>query len=99
MLREQGAYDEAASALQDALNIARPALGSEHQLVAIYTINLASVQLARKEPAAAEALLREASADPPAVRPGSCRAVAARSPKTTGASPQPKSLLAKATTH
>jgi hypothetical protein len=45
--------------LEEALDIARPALGSEHQLVAIYTINLAAVQLARKEPAAAEALLRE----------------------------------------
>ena len=41
------------------LAIARPALGSEHQLIAIYTINLASVQLARKEPKAAEALLRD----------------------------------------
>src|SRR4030095_15394064 len=29
------------------------------QLIAIYTINLASVQLARKQPEAAEALLRE----------------------------------------
>ena len=37
-----------------------PALGSEHPLIAIYRINLASVQLARKEPAAAEGLLREA---------------------------------------
>ena len=46
--------------LQDALNIALPALGSDHQLVAIYTINLASVQLARNEAAAAEALLRQA---------------------------------------
>jgi tetratricopeptide (TPR) repeat protein len=58
-LREQRRHDEAASALQEALDIARAALGSEHQLVAIYTINLASVQLAREEPAAAETLLRE----------------------------------------
>jgi serine/threonine protein kinase/tetratricopeptide (TPR) repeat protein len=55
----QGRYDEAASALQEALDIARPALGRDHQLVAIYTINLASVQLARKQPAVAETLLRE----------------------------------------
>ena len=37
-----------------------PALGSEHPLVAIYKINLASVHLARKEAGAAEALLRQA---------------------------------------
>jgi serine/threonine protein kinase/tetratricopeptide (TPR) repeat protein len=55
----QGRYNEAASALQNALDIARPVLGNDHQLVAIYTINLASVQLKRREPAAAEALLRE----------------------------------------
>jgi hypothetical protein len=59
VLREQGLYDEAASALQEASGIARTALGSDHQLFAIYTINLASVHLVRKEPAAAEALLRE----------------------------------------
>ena len=57
---EQRKYDDAASALQDALNIALPALGSDHPLIAIYRINLASVQLARHDPAAAEALLREA---------------------------------------
>src|SRR5262245_4480113 len=55
-LSAQGRYDEAAAALENALEIARPALGRDHQLVAIYTINLASVQLARKDPAAAEAL-------------------------------------------
>ncbi len=59
VLRAEGRYDEAAAALDRALNIARPALGNEHQLVAIYTLNLASVQLSRKEPAAAEALIRE----------------------------------------
>jgi serine/threonine-protein kinase len=59
ILRDQGRYDEAAAALEAALAIARPALGSEHQLMAIYTINLASVQLARKQPEAAEALVRE----------------------------------------
>jgi tetratricopeptide (TPR) repeat protein len=36
------------------------ALGSEHPLVGIYKINLASAYLARKEPAAAEPLLRHA---------------------------------------
>jgi len=59
ILRDQGRYDEAAAALEAALDIARPALGSEHQLIAIYTINLASVQFARREPKAAEALLRD----------------------------------------
>jgi serine/threonine protein kinase/tetratricopeptide (TPR) repeat protein len=59
VLVERGRYDEAAAALQSALDIARPALGGDHQLVAIYTINLASVQLARKDPAASEALARE----------------------------------------
>ena len=59
MQLEQRRYQEAAAALEGALDIARPALGRDHQLVAIYTINLASVQLARKDPAAAEALARE----------------------------------------
>ena len=59
VLRDQGRYDEAADALEAALHMARPALGSEHQLVAIYTINLAAVELSRKQPEAAEALLRE----------------------------------------
>jgi eukaryotic-like serine/threonine-protein kinase len=59
VLRDERRYDEAATALEAALTIARPALGSDHQLVAIYTLNLASVQLSRKEPAAAEALSRE----------------------------------------
>jgi len=59
LLRDQGRDDEAAAALEAALEIARPALGPDHQLVAMYTINLASVQLARKQPRAAEALVRE----------------------------------------
>jgi Flp pilus assembly protein TadD len=45
--------------LKEALDIARAALGNDHQLVAIYAINLAVVQLERKDPATAEALLRE----------------------------------------
>ncbi|HMF95838.1 MAG TPA: serine/threonine-protein kinase [Vicinamibacterales bacterium] len=59
VLVEQGRYQEAAAALEDALEIARPALGPDHQLVAIYTLNLASVDLARRDPAAADALVRE----------------------------------------
>ena len=60
VLRDQGRDEEAAAALEEALRIARPALGSDHQLIAIYSINLASVHLARREPAAAEPLLRDA---------------------------------------
>lgn len=59
VLVDQGRYDEAMATLQSALDIARAALGRDHQLVAIYTINLASVQLARKDPQAAESLVRE----------------------------------------
>ena len=59
VLVDQQRHDEAASALQDAAGIARAALGRDNQLVAVYTINLASVRLAQKDPAAAEALLRE----------------------------------------
>jgi len=59
VLRDQGRYGEAAAALEAALDIARPALGSDHQLVAIYTLNLASVHLARDDPKAAEPLIRE----------------------------------------
>jgi tetratricopeptide (TPR) repeat protein len=60
VLAAQGRTAEAAAALQEALAIARPALGDDHQLVAIYEINLASLQLARNQPVAAETLLREA---------------------------------------
>jgi serine/threonine protein kinase/tetratricopeptide (TPR) repeat protein len=60
VLRDQGRVAEAAAALDAALAIARPALGNEHQLIAIYSSNLAAVQLARKQPEAAEALLRDA---------------------------------------
>jgi tetratricopeptide (TPR) repeat protein len=60
LLREEGRYDEAEGALKAALEIARPALGNDHQLVAIYTLNLASVHLARGEAAAAEPLIRDA---------------------------------------
>jgi tetratricopeptide (TPR) repeat protein len=59
VLRDEGRYDEAAAALQDALEIARPALGRDHQLVGIYTVNLAAVLLAQRQAKAAEGLLRE----------------------------------------
>jgi hypothetical protein len=60
VLAEQGRTDEAAAALQEALAIARPVLGSDHQLVAIYAINLAAIELALHQPVVAESLLREA---------------------------------------
>jgi tetratricopeptide (TPR) repeat protein len=59
VLAEQGRYDQAAAALEGALEIARPALGRDHQLVAIYALNLARIELGRKRPAIAEALARE----------------------------------------
>jgi tetratricopeptide (TPR) repeat protein len=58
-LREQGRYDEAAAALQQAADIMRAAFGKDHQMVAMYSLNLASVQMARNQPALAEPLLRE----------------------------------------
>src|SRR5262249_52559642 len=64
ILRDEGRYDEAAAALESALAIARPALGSEHQLIAIYTISLASVQLARTEPAAGRSATPRRFTDP-----------------------------------
>jgi hypothetical protein len=42
------------------LNIALAALGSDHQLIAIYQINLASVYLAQHQARGAEVLLRHA---------------------------------------
>jgi tetratricopeptide (TPR) repeat protein len=62
VLARQSRYAEAASALRDALNIAGPAVGTDHQLFAIYSINLASAYIAQKQPALAEPLLREALA-------------------------------------
>ena len=93
-LREQGRYDEA-DALQEALNITRGAFGNDHQLVAIYAINLASIQLARNQPAAAETLLREGLR----IRsraPGSCRFGGARCARTTGVSAPPGACSAPA---
>jgi len=49
VLLASGRNEEAASALENALAIVRPALGSDHQLVAIYTINSASVHMARQQ--------------------------------------------------
>ena len=76
-----GAKRRGGGRLQEAVAIARPALGNDHQLVAIYTINLASVQLARHEPASAETMLREGfriRAQAPSVVPGRRRHVPRR---------------------
>jgi serine/threonine protein kinase/tetratricopeptide (TPR) repeat protein len=59
VLLEERRYDEAAAAEGEAAAIATSSLGPEHQLVAIYTINLAAVNAAGGKPAAAEPLLRE----------------------------------------
>jgi serine/threonine protein kinase/tetratricopeptide (TPR) repeat protein len=59
VLLEQRRYDDAAAAESEAAAIATSSLGPDHQLFAIYTINLAAVHVAAGEPAAAEPLLRE----------------------------------------
>ena len=59
-MREQEKHEEAASLLQEALQIAVPAFGEEHPLVAACKISLARVHLARKEAMRAEPLLRRA---------------------------------------
>jgi serine/threonine protein kinase/tetratricopeptide (TPR) repeat protein len=59
VLVDEGRLDEAAASLEHALTVARGAYGPDHQLVGIYTLNLASVQLARNDAAAAEPLARE----------------------------------------
>ena len=59
VLAAQGQYEDAAVALDDAMAVVRASLGQEHQLLAIYTIHRGAMELARRQPAAAEALLRE----------------------------------------
>ena len=59
VLLEERRYDDAATAESEAAAIASSSLGPDHQLAAIYTINLAAVHAAAGKPAAAEPLLRE----------------------------------------
>jgi serine/threonine protein kinase/tetratricopeptide (TPR) repeat protein len=59
LLLEERRYFEAEAAEREAAAIATGALGRDHQLVAIYTIDLAAVDVAAGNPAAAEPLLRE----------------------------------------
>jgi len=59
VLVSTGRLDEAAAVRRQALEIVRTALGKDHQLLAIYLINSASVELARNQPALAEPLARE----------------------------------------
>jgi hypothetical protein len=56
---ERGRLGEAATLQREALEIARVGYGPDHQLPAIYTINLGAIELASHRPAAAEPLLRE----------------------------------------
>ena len=58
-LLEERRYDESAAAGSEAAAIAASVLGADHQLVAIYTCNLAAVHAAGGNAAAAEPLLRE----------------------------------------
>ena len=55
---DQGRLDEAEALLQEALRIARPVLTEDHPRLALYMVNLARVQIARREPAKAEPVLR-----------------------------------------
>jgi eukaryotic-like serine/threonine-protein kinase len=59
VLLEQRRYEEAAVAAGEASTIANAAFGHDHQLLAVYTLNLAAVEMARGKPVAAEPLLRE----------------------------------------
>ena len=58
-LSHQGKYDEAAAAMQQALEIVRPTFGRQHQMVAIYAINAAAIALKRHQFETAAALLRD----------------------------------------
>ena len=58
-LREQGKYDEAAGALEKALDVARP-LGDDNPVQATYKMHLARIQVARNRPLDGEKLAREA---------------------------------------
>ena len=59
VLSWQGRHDEAAAVMQDALDNIRPSLGANHQTVAIYTLTLGAIQMARRQPRLAEPLFRE----------------------------------------
>jgi eukaryotic-like serine/threonine-protein kinase len=59
VLRDERRYDEAAAALRDALDIARSSMGGDNQLIGIYALNLAAIEIERRQPAVAEPLVRE----------------------------------------
>jgi len=61
-LREQGKYEEAAVAAEEAIALAIAAGGDQHPDVATFKANLARIHVARGEPVKAEPLLREALA-------------------------------------
>ena len=56
VLVRQRRFVEAAVPMQQALDLARAAHGDGHQLVAIYTLNLAAIELGRQQAPAAERL-------------------------------------------
>ena len=58
-LREQGKYDEAAEAIEKALDVSKP-LGNDNPVQATYKMHLARIQVARNRPLDGEKLAREA---------------------------------------
>jgi serine/threonine protein kinase/tetratricopeptide (TPR) repeat protein len=59
VLTAMGQYDDAAAALDEAMAQVRASLSRNHQLLGIYTINRGALELARRQPVAAEGFLRE----------------------------------------
>ena len=58
-LREQGKYDEAAAAMEKAIEVAKP-LGVDHPSQATYTMHLARIEVNRRRAAEGEKLARDA---------------------------------------
>ena len=81
--------------MQDALDNIRPSLGANHQTVAIYTLTLGAIQMARRQPRLAEPLFREGLRVRALAPDRRARAAAAPFAKTTGVS-RPRSPHSRA---